>query len=190
MPILYALVARGTAVLAEYSSTSGNASQIAMRVLEATTEAESRVSYSQDRHQFHLLSTHGITYLCMADEAFGRRIPFTFLEDIDTQFESKYGPEAQTAMAYAYNSQFSKVLKQQMDYYNTNPDADAIRKVRGGILDVKRGMVENIDKVLDRGEKIELLVDKADNLQGDAFRFKKSAVRLKHAQWWNNAKLW
>jgi vesicle-associated membrane protein 7 len=50
-------------------------------------------------------------------------------------------------------------------------------------------MVENIDKVLERGEKIELLVDKTDALQGDAFRFKKQSRRLKQAMWLKNAKL-
>jgi hypothetical protein len=29
----------------------------------------SRVSYSQERHLFHIVVRDGITYLCMADEA-------------------------------------------------------------------------------------------------------------------------
>jgi hypothetical protein len=56
-------------------------------------------------------------------------------------------------------------------------------------VQVKSVMVENIDKVLERGEKIELLVDKTDALQGDAFRFKKQSRRLKQAMWLKNAKL-
>ncbi len=34
------------------------------------------------------------------------------------------------------------------------------------VNEVKGVMVENIEKVLERGEKIELLVDKAEDLQG------------------------
>lgn len=189
MPILYAVVARSTSVLAEFSATSGNVAQIAMRVLEKTGGGDSRVSYSHDRHQFHLLVSSSIIYLCMADESFGRRIPFAFLEDLRNRFEESYAREAQTAIAYAFNGTFSSVIQTQMEYFNTNPDADVINKVRGGIADVKKGMVENIDKVLDRGEKIDLLVDKADNLQADAFRFKKTAVKLKRAYWWQNVKI-
>ena len=34
------------------------------------------------RHVFHYVVEDSITYLCMADEDFKRRIPFAFLEDI------------------------------------------------------------------------------------------------------------
>lgn len=35
-------------------------------------------------------------------------------------------------------------------------------------------MIENIDRVLERGERIELLVDKTDRLNQQAFKFEKS----------------
>mmetsp|Transcript_40747 Transcript_40747/g.49429 ORF Transcript_40747/g.49429 Transcript_40747/m.49429 type:complete len:216 (+) Transcript_40747:146-793(+) len=188
MPILYSLIARNTAVLAEYSATTGNANAVARKILERMPSGDSRVSYSQDRHLFHVTTSDGLIYLCMADEAFGRRIPFAFLEEVQKRFSSAYGRSAHSALAYAFNKEFSRVLHQQMEYYSTNPNVDYITKVKGEIAGVKKGMVENIDKVLDRGEKLELLVDKADNLQGDAFRFKKSSTRLKQQMWLKNVK--
>jgi len=50
----------------------------------------------------------------MADEEFGRRVPFAFLEDIKNRFKSAYGNRGKTAMAYAMNEEFGKVLKKQM----------------------------------------------------------------------------
>ena len=50
-------------------------------------------------------------------------------------------------------------------------------------------MVENIDKVLDRGGRIELLVDRTTGLSDNTFRFKKQAKGLQQALWWKNAKL-
>ena len=44
-------------------------------------------------------------------------------------------------------------------------------------------------QVLDRGERIELLVDKTDSLQSEAFAFKRESRRLKHSMWWKNARL-
>lgn len=55
--------------------------------------------------------------------------------------------------------------------------------------DVKNVMVDNIEKVLKRGEKIELLVDKTDNLNQQSIRFKKHSNQLKQAMWWQNAKM-
>ncbi len=51
-------------------------------------------------------------------------------------------------------------------------------------------MVENIDKVLERGDRIELLVDKTSTIQDNTFRFKKQSRRLRQSMWIQNAKLW
>lgn len=61
--------------------------------------------------------------------------------------------------------------------------------MRGEIDEVKEVMVANIERVLERGEKIELLVDKTDNLNQQAFRFKKQSTYLRRALWWKNCKL-
>jgi vesicle-associated membrane protein 7 len=45
------------------------------------------------------------------------------------------------------------------------------------------------EKVLERGERIELLVDKTETLSQNAFQFKKSSTALKRAMWWKNVKL-
>jgi len=78
MAILYALVARGTVVLAEHSAAATNAGAVARQVLERLPGggADSHVSYTQDRYVFHAKRTDGITALCMADDAAGsKRLP-------------------------------------------------------------------------------------------------------------------
>ena len=45
------------------------------------------------------------------------------------------------------------------------------------------------EKVLERGEKIELLVDKTDRLNQQAFKFEKQSKKLKNAMWWKNMKM-
>lgn len=77
MAILYAVVARGTVVLAEHSAAATNAGAVARQVLERLPGggADSHVSYTQDRYVFHAKRTDGITALCMADEAAGRTPP-------------------------------------------------------------------------------------------------------------------
>jgi hypothetical protein len=66
------------------------------------------------------------------------------------------------------------VLACRQDFYNTNPSSDNINKVQAQIDTVKDVMIENIDRVLERGERIELLVDKTDRLNQQAFKFEKS----------------
>lgn len=75
-----------------------------------------------------------------------------------------------------------------MEHYASR-DVDKIERVKADMDDVKNVMVDNIEKVLKRGEKIELLVDKTDNLNQQSIRFKKHSNQLKTAMWWQNAKL-
>uniref|UniRef100_A0A2N9IQQ7 Longin domain-containing protein n=1 Tax=Fagus sylvatica TaxID=28930 RepID=A0A2N9IQQ7_FAGSY len=72
MAILYAVVARGTVVLSEFSAVTGNTGAVARRILEKLpSEADSRLCFSQDSYIFHILRSDGLTFLCMANNTFG-----------------------------------------------------------------------------------------------------------------------
>lgn len=43
--------------------------------------------------------------------------------------------------------------------------------------------------MLDRGERIEVLVDKTEDLHNQSQSFKKKGTQLKRKMWWKNAKL-
>ena len=49
--------------------------------------------------------------------------------------------------------------------------------------------MQNIEKVLDRGEKLELLVDKTENLRYQADQFQKGGKALRNKMWWQNIKM-
>ena len=67
--ILYALVARGSVVLAEHAAVSGNSSVVAVGLLGKVPQEEGfRASWAAGQHAFHILSTGGLTYLCMAEQ--------------------------------------------------------------------------------------------------------------------------
>ncbi|KAA8535155.1 hypothetical protein F0562_030158 [Nyssa sinensis] len=190
MAILYSLVARETVMLAEFSTATTNANATARQILEKIPgKDDSNASYSQDRYIFHVKRTDGLTVLCMADNSAGRRIPFAFLEDIHQRFVRTFGRAIHSAPAYAMNDEFSRVLSQQMDHYTNDPNADRINRLKGEMSQVRNVMIENIDKVLDRGDRLELLVDKTSGFQGNAFRFKKQSRHFRNTIWWRNIKL-
>lgn len=189
MPIIYSLVSRGTSVLAEYTATTGNFATITRRILAKIPVQNNKMSYVYDKYTFHYIVEDGLCFLCMSDLSFERRIAFRFLEDIKGRFLSAYGEHAKTALAYAMKD-FAQVLNTQMDFYSNNPAADQLRRVRNEIDEVRGVMESNIDKILERQEKIELLVVKTDNLNQSAQNFRKRSARLKNAMWWKNIKLW
>ncbi|NXJ44701.1 SYB protein, partial [Spizaetus tyrannus] len=50
-------------------------------------------------------------------------------------------------------------------------------------------MCVNVDKVLQRDEKLSELDDRADALQAGASQFESSAAKLKRKYWWKNCKM-
>lgn len=49
----------------------------------------------------------------------------------------------------------------------------------GDLEDVRSIMIENIEKVMERGERIELLVDRTDRLAEESSLFRRQAVRAR-----------
>ncbi len=77
-----------------------------------------------------------------------------------------------------------------VDYGTTESgQKDAIANVRNEIDNVRDIMTENIERVLERGERIDLLVDKTDRLGGSAHEFRVRSRGLRRQMWWKNVKL-
>jgi len=190
MPIEACLVARGSVILAEFSPPSTNFSVIASKLVQQIPASpDSKKSYSYDTYNFHYLVERGITYLCMTDQQMGYRVPYAFLFDLASRFRGTYAERIQTAGAMAMNDSFSRVIKERMDFFSNDKQADKINKVKADLDETKNVMFQNIDKVLQRGEQIETLVDKTDELNLHATSFKKKSTQLKRKMWWKNTKL-
>lgn len=190
MTIVYALVSRQKTVLAEYTATSaaGNFPTVTRVLLAKIPPTDGKMTYVYDEYVFHYIVENGICYLCMSDEKNKHRVPFSFLQDMKQHFIAQYGREApQTAIAFSFNESFSKTIQNRMDFYNSgkvDSSIDSLGAVKNQIDEVKDVMVQNIEKVLERGEKIELLVDKTDRLNQQAFRFEASSRSLRRHLYW------
>eukprot|EP01135_Chromosphaera_perkinsii_P002689 Nk52_evm57s226 gene=Nk52_evmTU57s226 len=190
MNIIYGVVAYKNTVLAEHAAASGNFTEVTQCILDKIpSEGPSRMSYVYDRYLFHYIVDDGIVYLCMAESEFGRKIPFALLEDIKEKFSKKYSETAKTSPAFGMNGDFSKVLADRMKFFSDDRNVDKIAQVKGQINDVKQVMVQNIEKVLERNQCIDILVDKTENLNQNAFQFKNKSVQLRRALWWKNQRI-
>ncbi|KAK2634878.1 hypothetical protein Ddye_029670 [Dipteronia dyeriana] len=223
-PLIYAFVARGNVLLAEYTEFSGNFNSIAFQCLQKLPASNNKFTYNCDAHTFNYLVDDGYTYCVVADESVGRQIPMAFLERIKDDFVSKYGGgKAATALANSLNKEFGPKLKEHMQYCVDHPEEiSKLAKVKAQVSEVKGVMMENIEKVifflnhnvlafsvwlqfitcdnmsiinlsilcvLDRGEKIELLVDKTENLHHQAQDFRSTGTKIRRKMWLQNMKI-
>ncbi|KAJ0891449.1 putative Longin domain-containing protein [Helianthus annuus] len=189
--MIYSFVARGTVILAEYTDFSGNFIKIAAQCLQKLPATNNKFTYSCDGHTFNYLVEDGFTYCVVAIESVGRQVPMAFLERIKDDFTKKYaGGKAATAVANSLNKEFGPKLKEQMQYcMDHREEMSKVSKVKAQVTEVKGVMMENIEKVLDRGEKIDLLVDKTDTLNSQAQGFRTQGTQLRRKMWLKNLKI-
>ncbi|KAF3187021.1 hypothetical protein TWF788_002601 [Orbilia oligospora] len=203
-PLLYTCVAHRTTVLAEYtpfpssSRNSSSVAQIASVVLpKISHDQPQKLTYTYGEHLINYVSTStsasSLTFLLVTDKSVARKTSFGFLQKVQEAFGLKYTP-AMVEDAPPYGcAEFNKVLKEQVQIYAAGNGEDLggnnARNVQAEIDAVRGIMTENIERVLERGERIDLLVDKTDRLGEGARGFRVGARRLRRQMWWKNMKL-
>ncbi|KAK6914253.1 Longin domain [Dillenia turbinata] len=189
--LIYSFVARDTVILAEYTEFKGNFTSIAAQCLQKLPSSNNKFTYNCDGHTFNFHVENGFTYCVVAVESAGRQIPIAYLERVKEDFTKRYGGgKAATVAAKALNREFGPKLKEQMQYCVDHPEEiNKIAKVKAQVSEVKGVMMQNIEKVLDRGEKIELLVDKTENLRSQAQDFRQQGTKMKRKMWVQNMKI-
>lgn len=73
--------------------------------------------------------------------------------------------------------------------YNTSPPTDDISRAQSELAQVKDIMVQNVEQILSRGERIELLVDKTDTMASQATAFRRGARTVRRQMWWKNKRV-
>ncbi|KAJ5611328.1 synaptobrevin-like protein Sybl1 [Penicillium lagena] len=212
--LLYSCVAHRTTILAEHSSpgtSSTAASSLASIILPKISHDKSqKLTYTHERLFVHYIADsptgvsadeHGsrsepssyapLSFIVVATAEQGRRIPFAYLLEMKRKFLSTYTPSNTDYSALpAYGcAAFNAELRTLLQTYNTAPPADSLASARREIDSVRDIMTENIERVLERGERIDLLVDKTDRLGGSAHDFRIRSRGLRRRMWWKNMKL-
>ncbi|GAB7350807.1 hypothetical protein MBLNU459_g1344t2 [Dothideomycetes sp. NU459] len=201
-------IAYNNTILTEHATSAASAtSSLASLILPKIDHSSAqKLTFTHGEHHIHYisdaapasaakdsLSAPGLTYLVIASSSLGRRIPFGYLVEIKKRFLAAYDP-AQTRFADlpAYGAAaFNAQLKTLMVEYGTTKAGkdDAFKNVQSEIDNVRDIMSQNIEQVLERGERIDLLVDKTDRLGGSARDFRVRSRGLKRRMWWKNARL-
>lgn len=189
--LIYSFVARGTTVLAEHSAFTGNFSAIAVQCLVKLPQSNNKLTYVCDHHTFNFLVHDGFTFLAVADEDLGRQVPFAFLERVKDDFKHRFqGGRADLAVAHSLDREFAPRLEEHMLYVTSNPEeVQRLSRIKSQVAEVKGIMMENIEKVLDRNEKIDLLVDKSTGLQSDAHNFQRQGQKIRRRLWFQHFRL-
>jgi len=142
-------------------------------------------STSNNNFYFHVGREGNLIFLCLADDMSGRRhkVNFAFLQEMHDVFITKFSKsKIQNAISYGMEKSFSVKIRAIIHKYNTNLDAGkshSVAALHAQVEDLKNVMGQNIYIMLQRGENIESLVNKAEQLEAKANVFHRRTSMVK-----------
>lgn len=192
MPIVGSCVAFQKVVVAEDKLTPVSRPVVG-KLLERLPRHDTKVSYQYENFSYHFLVENEIFYLCISDKTYQARTVFGFLSDVKDKFKEQFGGDKRyphpSEITAKNCSKFASALASQTKLYNENPEADKIGKIKEQIDSVKQIMLENLDNLIERGDRIDNLCDKTEMLKEEAQGFHNNARTLKRKMWLRNVKI-
>jgi len=193
MVIQYCCVTYSNVILVEKTIGPSNYrlnAQDFMNDLSLNPVTNSKTSSDFDGDSYHSLANDGFLYICATDKSAGRRVPYMFLEAVKGKFTAipSLVQRAGSATAMEFNRDFQQQLLKLMNDFNSGK-GDNLSTLQSQVSEVTDVMKQNIDKVLDRGDKLDDLVDKSDYLQSGASNFKRTATKVNRKMMWRNKKM-
>ena len=179
MPIIHVLISKNIdTVLCEYTEYQGNFNTIARNFLQKV-KPNTRQTIQYDSYQYHYINKDNITYLCITSN-FPEDTTFAFLMEVQRQFLNQNDYKDIMKKQSYQMKYFEKNLKNIMDYYNKCPEKTLSGEIIKNLVDAKSIAIENIEKLIERDDKLNITVQKSDKLYDQSKNINSLANSIKN----------
>lgn len=140
----------------------------------------------------HVLTDSTTGVVVVSDEMLPRRKGQEAVDEVAKLFQKMY-PEGIVYLTPKQGDAFGRSLEGLVTRMSASPSGSShvdekARQVRQTVEEVKTLALENVEKVLERGAKIDDIVTQTDQLSQNAEGFHRSSRDLRNQMWWNNVK--
>lgn len=130
-----------------------------------------------------------IVYICITASSYPRKLAFTYLSDISTEFSNSYSQAQLTApnlRPYAF-MEFDTFIGRTRQTYADGRLASGAAGGAGGsgldqlnneLRDVTQVMTKNIEDLLYRGDSLDRMGEISSRLRDDSRKYRKAAVKI------------
>jgi hypothetical protein len=122
--------------------------------------------------------------MVMAEQKYSERIAFAYLDNIRKIFLGQYKIETARKMQMYGAMEFASTLRGNMELYNSPEEVDNVARLWKETEEVNQILNEDLQKLLDRSEKIDILVRKTETMSALSFDMVSSTRTIKHAMTW------
>lgn len=131
----------------------------------------------------------GRTECNSSDMQYEMYIAIKFLEKIRDEFFNKYDAKKRnTANAHSLKN-FKPTLESWMLKYNNKEEVDKFYMLKKELREVEEQALINMNLTIIRGQNIEILVHKSQDLANISYTLKETSTKVKNTMWWKSKKL-
>lgn len=142
--------------------------------------AESQASIESSSYTIHYLIASDIVYFCITERSYPRKLAFTYLSDLATEFTTMY-PMTQllnpTLRPYAF-MEFDNFISKTKATYSDTRATQNLDKLNDELRDVTKVMTKNIEDLLYRGDSLERMGEISSRLRDDSKKYRRAAVTI------------
>jgi hypothetical protein len=84
---------------------------------------------------------------------------------------------------------FAGTLSGLVSAFNLSPNSDPVRAAQAELGAVRDIMTQNVEQLLSRGERLDLLVDRTQDVAAQSHAFRRQATTVRRNMWWKNVKI-
>eukprot|EP00842_Homolaphlyctis_polyrhiza_P005246 jgi/Hompol1/5722/HPOL_002039-RA len=143
-----------------------------------THNTEQRCSIDSPPFVFHYIIEFGVCYLCLCDRSYPKKLAYSYLEELQKEFQSLYGNEIGTvARPYAF-VKFDSFIQKTKKLYKDARTQRNLHKLNEDLGQVTQIMTKNIQEVLGRGAVLDQMSTMSQNLKEESSKFRKDSRHL------------
>jgi hypothetical protein len=147
------------------------------------TSTDTKKSFEDKGYIYNVLVAGGVVYLCVSptSDPTKQGICFAFLKAIQQEYEGRGYKDKESI------SEYSKFVADQMDEYSNHPERiDKLAKVQKQADEVADIIKDDINKLLERQDRLENVQEATGRLQENASTFQHATQKLKCLERRNN----
>ncbi|XP_075554093.1 vesicle-associated membrane protein 7-like isoform X3 [Dermacentor variabilis] len=146
--------------------------------------------YSVPWYVFHLLVEQGLIYICATLPEASMHQSFTCLFLIKQRFlEGSLSSRAWTAQEHELDRDFGSVIADILNNCNSGRTGDQISQLHRQVEDVRGIMAQNIERVVERGDRLDSLLEKTQDLEQAGTVFRATAKKVNRHMCLRNARM-
>ncbi|OJJ97270.1 SNAP receptor SEC22 [Aspergillus aculeatinus CBS 121060] len=155
-------------------------SQAKMIFRRLNRNSEPQASIESGQFSLHYIIQDDICFLCICDRSYPRKLAFTYLADLATEFTTTYSPtqyQSPTLRPYAF-VEFDTFIQRTKKLYQDSRASANLDRLNDELRDVTKVMTKNIEDLLYRGDSLERMGELSGRLREDSKKYRKAAVRI------------